>query len=197
MLQIRNTDLLILAGGQARRMGGKDKGLVPLAGRAMIEHVLERVSGAPGLSSQVWISANRNLDAYARYGSVLTDSSDAFIGPLAGMLQGLKACHSERLLVLPCDAPLVHPDLPRQLLAPDTPIVVASDAQRWQPVFCCLHRDLIDDLSAQLSAGERKIDRWFARHPHTVVHIDHIDCFSNINSAAELTALTPKIGVTQ
>ena len=38
-----DTTALILAGGRGSRMGGKDKGLVPVAGRPAIEQVLERI----------------------------------------------------------------------------------------------------------------------------------------------------------
>ncbi|MGD8696820.1 MAG: NTP transferase domain-containing protein, partial [Gammaproteobacteria bacterium] len=34
---------VVIAGGQGRRMGGVDKGLVMLAGRPMAEHVITRL----------------------------------------------------------------------------------------------------------------------------------------------------------
>ena len=37
---------IVLAGGQGRRMGGVDKGLVELDGRPMVAHVLERLAAA-------------------------------------------------------------------------------------------------------------------------------------------------------
>src|SRR5512145_2761512 len=56
---------LVLAGGQARRMGGSDKGLVPVAGRPMVEHVIAALRPQVG---SILISANRNYERYARYG---------------------------------------------------------------------------------------------------------------------------------
>ena len=53
---------VILAGGQGRRMGGADKGLVEYRGRPLIEWVLEVLT--PQVDELV-ISANRNLDTYA------------------------------------------------------------------------------------------------------------------------------------
>ncbi|HDO34129.1 MAG TPA: molybdenum cofactor guanylyltransferase MobA, partial [Chromatiales bacterium] len=63
---------LILAGGRARRMGGRDKGLIPLAGRPLVEHVLSALR--PQVATLL-ISANRNLARYRRCGvPVLPDS---------------------------------------------------------------------------------------------------------------------------
>ena len=56
---------IVLAGGQGRRMGGVDKGLVDLAGKPMVAHVLERF--APQVD-EVLVNANQNLDRYAAFG---------------------------------------------------------------------------------------------------------------------------------
>ncbi|HSH42763.1 MAG TPA: NTP transferase domain-containing protein, partial [Arenicellales bacterium] len=53
---------IVLAGGRARRMGGVDKGLIPLCGRSMIEHVLDTLAGQTGA---LIINANRNVDTYS------------------------------------------------------------------------------------------------------------------------------------
>lgn len=57
------TFALILADGQASRMGGEDKGLALLGGKALIDHVIDRVR--PQVS-HIAISTNRNLEEYAR-----------------------------------------------------------------------------------------------------------------------------------
>ena len=56
---------VILAGGEARRMGGGDKGLVELCGKPLIEHALAALS--PQVDTII-INANRNRDRYAAYG---------------------------------------------------------------------------------------------------------------------------------
>ena len=56
---------LLLAGGQASRMGGHDKGLLDCAGQPLIAHVLARI--APYVAT-ILISANRHLDRYRAYG---------------------------------------------------------------------------------------------------------------------------------
>jgi len=78
---------VILAGGQARRMGGGDKALLSLAGRPMLSHVLDRIE--PQVAG-LCLNANGDADRFARFGvPVVADSIDGFVGPLAGVLAGL------------------------------------------------------------------------------------------------------------
>ena len=65
MNQSVNTTGVILAGGQARRMGGQDKGWIPFHGRPMVEHICRQLEPQCG---QIIINANRNLEAYAKLG---------------------------------------------------------------------------------------------------------------------------------
>lgn len=179
---------LVLAGGQARRMGGIDKGLLEVAGRPMIEHVLEGIRPQVGA---LLINANRNLEAYRRYGyAVLGDEVEGFLGPLAGVLTGLRAVRSEYLLTVPCDSPLVAPDLAARMYSAaataGADLAVAHDGERQQPVFLLLRRDLTRSLESFLAAGGRKIDRWFAGHQVAEADLSgHRESFFNVNDEAQ------------
>jgi molybdenum cofactor guanylyltransferase len=59
-----------------------------------------------------------------------------------------------------------------------------------QPVFCLLRSTLLEDLEQALQAGERKIDRWTARHRMVEVPFDDADAFFNANTPEELQALS-------
>ena len=74
---------IVLAGGAGSRVGGADKGLLPLGGRPLVEHVLERLRPQ---CDRLLIVANRNLDDYARYAPVLHDDNEGHAGPLAGLV---------------------------------------------------------------------------------------------------------------
>ncbi|HSQ69122.1 MAG TPA: molybdenum cofactor guanylyltransferase MobA [Steroidobacteraceae bacterium] len=179
---------LVLAGGLGRRMGGKDKGLVELAGRPMVEFVLEALGPQVG---RVLINANRNLERYAAYGhAVIADRHEGFLGPLAGVLSGLEESDSRFLLTAPCDAPLVAHDLATRLhracVESGADLVVASDGNRLQPVFMLLERRLRPGLEAFLAGGGRKIDAWFQDLNYAVADLsDCPDCFININDPDE------------
>lgn len=183
---------VILAGGRARRMGGDDKGLVALAGRPMIEHVLSR------LEHQVHsliINANRNLDRYAQYGHrVVSDPSDDFSGPLAGMASAMGTANTPYILTAPCDCPVLPKDLAHRLASTlsdaNADIAVAHDGERMQPVFALMSVALRPSLEQALAEDERKIDRWYARHTVALADFsDQAQAFRNVNTPQERDAL--------
>jgi molybdopterin-guanine dinucleotide biosynthesis protein A len=187
----------ILAGGRATRMGGVDKGLVKLGGRAMVEYVLEALRDQ---TAHVLINANRNFDRYERYGAqIVRDSQAGFLGPLAGITSMMAVAPTEWLLTSPCDSPQVPRDLGarlwRAVAHEDADIGVAHSGERLEPVFALLRCSLREDLEAYLGAGERKIDRWYQQHRMAVA--DCSDCpqmFVNVNSLAERDELAAQLG---
>ncbi len=182
---------VVLAGGRAQRMGGRDKGLVEIDGVAMVQRVIERLEPQVGT---VIINANRNLDRYARLGyDVVRDGLDGYLGPLAGMLRALEVARTRYVVTVPCDSPFLPDDLvPRLLdgLSSEAVIAVAHDGERMQPVFCLLRTDLLDSLRAYLDAGQRKIDRWFAQHRVAAVDFADVpETFVNVNTPEERAAV--------
>lgn len=186
---------LILAGGQGRRMGGRDKGLEPFAGQALIDHVLRRLR--PQVA-EVLINANRHLDAYRRLGTqVISDREGGYQGPLMGIWSGLSAATTPWVVVVPCDSPALPEDLVARLVegGDGHAIAVAHDGERAHPVVALIRRDLVDDLGEALAAGERKIDRWYARHAWC--HVDFSDCpqaFANLNTEQDKARLEQHLG---
>jgi molybdopterin-guanine dinucleotide biosynthesis protein A len=179
---------LVLAGGLGRRMGGEDKGLVPLAGRPMVAHVLDALRPQVGT---VVVNANRNQERYAAFGHpVIADAVDGYLGPLAGVLTALQQCGTEFLVTVPCDAPLIAPDLVARLyaaaVATGADIAVASDGQRQQPVFLLLRASLAPSLEAYLAGGDRKVDLWFGQLRVAEADFsDAPDTFLNVNDPDE------------
>jgi len=187
---------VVLAGGRGSRMGGDDKGLVILNGRAMVEHVLARLRPQVG---PLLISANRNQERYAVFGHrVVSDLLADYQGPLAGMAAALKAATTPFVVTVPCDSPLMATDvvarLARALAVEQADISVAHDGARTHPVFLLLKRSLLFSLLEFLDAGERKIDRWFVRH--RIATADFHDCpesFVNVNDPEEHRALEAQL----
>ncbi|GGX77599.1 molybdenum cofactor guanylyltransferase [Litchfieldella qijiaojingensis] len=181
---------LILAGGQGRRMGGRDKGVEPFAGQMLIDHVLQRLR--PHVA-EVLINANRHLEVYGRLGlRVITDREGGYQGPLMGIWSGLSAARTPWVVVAPCDSPALPEDLVERLVAGrgECDIAVAHDGERAHPVVALIRRELAADLGATLAAGERKIDRWYARHAWC--HVDFSDCphaFANLNTEQDKARL--------
>lgn len=187
---------LVLAGGLARRMGGEDKGLVELLGRPMIEHVLERLRPQVG---PVLINANRNVDRYAALGHpVVPDTLDGYLGPLAGVLAGLRAMQTPFLLTVPCDAPLIATDLARRMhdacAAAGADVAVATDGRRQQPVFLLLRARVAPGLESYLAGGGRKIDAWFGQLRLAEADLgDAPDSFVNVNDPDERSRVAAQL----
>ena len=183
---------VILAGGKATRMGGTDKGLVPIAGKPMIAWVIDALQ--PQVSA-VLINANRNRGRYAEFGCPVIDDGDSdFRGPLAGMVSAMRAARTPYIAVVPCDSPLIGGGVVERLYAAaassGAPIAAAHDGERLQPVFALLSCDLLDDLAGYLDDGERKIDRWYDRHRYVSVDFSDVaESFANINAPDDKRAL--------
>jgi molybdopterin-guanine dinucleotide biosynthesis protein A len=187
---------LVLAGGRGSRMGGVDKGLQNHLGLPLALHALLRLQPQVG---HTMLNANRNLGAYEAMGvPVWPDAQADYPGPLAGLLAGLERCETEYLVSVPCDTPAFPLDLvdrlAQALIEVDAEIAMAAareadGALRTQPVFCLLRADLMESLVAFMQAGERKIDRWTARHRCTVVEFPDAAAFFNANTTHELQQL--------
>ena len=182
---------IVLAGGQGRRMGGVDKGLVPLDGRPMVAHVIERLEAQVG---PIVVNANQNADAYAALGHpVVPDAVGGYAGPLAGLHAGLSRATTPYVATVPCDSPFLPPDLVARLAAglvrAGAALAVAKTFDQPHPVFALVRRDVLPNLSAFLEGGGRKIDAWYASL--AVVEVPFDDCadaFRNINTRDELAA---------
>ena len=178
---------IVLAGGQGRRMGNVDKGLQPLRGRPMIEHVLERLCPQVG---EIVINANQNVDRYRGFGHrVVSDAIGGFAGPLAGLHAGLQAITSPLAVTVPCDSPFLPSDLVARMhdhLA-DNDLAVAKTGDQAHPVFALVRRSVAGSLEAFLASGGRKIDAWYAALKVVEVSFDdEADAFRNINTLEEL-----------
>jgi molybdopterin-guanine dinucleotide biosynthesis protein A len=192
---VARTDItgIVLAGGQGRRMGSVDKGLVELDGRALVAHVIDRLG--PQVAALV-INANQNRDRYAAFGhAVVADAIGGFAGPLAGLHAGLHAATTPYVVTSPCDSPFLPHDLVERLAAAfdQTPLdlAVARTLDQPHPVFSLVKRSVLPHLEAFLRAGGRKIDAWYrSLRVAEVSFDDEADAFRNINTAAELAANT-------
>ena len=192
-MTIARTDItgVVFAGGQGRRMGGVDKGLVELDGRALVAHVIERLAPQVG---ELVINANQNRDRYAAFGyPVVADVIPDFAGPLAGLHAAMATATTPYVVTSPCDSPFLPADLVARLAlalaATPLDLAVARTFDQPHPVFSLVRTDVRPHLEAFLRGGGRKIDAWYATLRVADVRFDdEADAFRNINTAAELAA---------
>ncbi len=189
---------VILAGGQATRMGGGDKGLLMLGGQTVLDHVIERL--APQVAAMA-LNANGDAARFAHLNlPVLADSIEGFAGPLAGVLAGLDWAASQgadAIVTAAADTPYFPADLVPQLLLAgegmEHPLVLAAtpDARRGSarhPTFGLWPVALRDDLRRALAGGLRKVVMWTETHGGREALFPHEQAFFNINTPDDLIA---------
>ncbi|SFI98440.1 molybdenum cofactor guanylyltransferase [Phyllobacterium sp. CL33Tsu] len=195
---------IILAGGQSRRMNGRDKAMLPFGDRRLIDHVHER------LSRQVeTIALNSNADT-AGFADlnvpVIADDIHGFAGPLAGIHAGMEWAAAQPLpfshiLSVATDTPFFPDELlariSQTILDADRHIGIAASGGRVHPTFGLWPVSLRSDLKHWLDdPANRRVTAWLQRHPHRVVEFplvrartgDPFDPFFNINTPADIAA---------
>jgi len=187
---------IILAGGRATRMGGMDKGLIQFRDQPLIQHAIRRLR--PQVD-EILINSNREIAQYETFGfKVLQDENSEFLGPLSGMLLGLKHATHDLVLSVPCDSPLLPLNLAERLyngmLGSLTDIAVASSDDNAHPVFCLMKKSILHSLEAFLDAGERKVSVWQKSQAYCEVSFsDCANAFVNLNTLEELRELELKL----
>lgn len=187
---------VILAGGQATRMGGGDKGLLPLGTGTLLSSVIARLE--PQVAG---MALNANGDP-ARFADldlpVLADSIEGFVGPLGGVLAGLDWAASQgvdTIVTAAADTPFFPCDLvPRLLLASEgmahpLALAVTPDPKRGQarhPTFGIWPVALRDDLRAALTGGLRKVVLWTDQHDGRMAQFPDEAAFFNVNTPDDL-----------
>lgn len=196
---------VILAGGQATRMGGGDKALLPLDGQTLLARVIDRLE--PQVTG-IALNANGDPARFAEYGlPVVADSIPGFAGPLAGVLAGMDWAAgqgADTIVTVAADTPFFPTDLVARLVensaGQEHPLVLAAtrgDAQTKSrsrsglirhPTFGLWPVALRDDLRAALEEGVSKVVIWTERHGgrEAVFPMDGGEPFFNVNTPEDL-----------
>jgi molybdopterin-guanine dinucleotide biosynthesis protein A len=189
---------VLLAGGLARRMGGGDKPLRLIAGRPLLDRVIERLR--PQVAGLV-LNANGDPARFAAYGlPVVADSIPDYAGPLAGILAGLDWTAANRpdcptIVSVATDAPFIPTDLVGRMAsaikAEGADLACAASGGQAHPVIGLWPVRLREDLRVALvEQGLRKVDIWTARYRLAVVPFSDgpVDPFFNANRPEDLEA---------
>ena len=139
--------VLILAGGGARRMGGRDKGEICLGGKRLIDHVVTRLSKQ---SDKILISGTHD---YGTGLAIVPDQKEGPHGPAAGLFAALKQALDDRQIdgfyTVPVDGPFLPLDLIARLSASGRSMV-ASDKNGMHPTFAYWSCDALKAALSEL-----------------------------------------------
>jgi molybdopterin-guanine dinucleotide biosynthesis protein A len=187
---------VLLAGGLARRMGGGDKPMRQIGGRAILERVIARLKPQ---CDELILNANGDPARFAAFGlPVISDTVKDFPGPLAGILAALDWAAANRpnvefMLSAAADCPFLPRDLVSRLhqarLAEGAQLAVAASDGQSHPVIGLWSVALRDELRQALVVEDiRKIDRWTARYKLATVTwpTEPLDPFFNANTMDDI-----------
>ncbi|MDR3437057.1 molybdenum cofactor guanylyltransferase MobA [Telmatospirillum sp.] len=163
---------VLLAGGQARRLGGIDKMLIKIGGQTLLDRVASRIR--PQVSAML-LSANGDPARFVGCGiPVRADVVAGYAGPLAGILTGLEWLRDEHpeiswLASVATDTPLIPEDYVARLLhavqSTGADVACAQSGDIRHPVQGLWPVRLAADLRRALTEeGLHEIGAWADRH---------------------------------
>jgi molybdopterin-guanine dinucleotide biosynthesis protein A len=146
---------IILAGGNGTRMG-RDKTMLPVGGRPMIEHIYEQLR--PHFS-QILISSN-DPSRHGFLGATVVPDRAGGQGPLMGIASALKVSAYERNFVIACDMPDVDTGFVRAMLRQvgDNDVVVPTEGPGlYEPLFAVYRQSALPTIEESLQSGRKRI----------------------------------------
>lgn len=185
----------VLCGGASKRMG-RDKALLVLDGRTLIERCLEALNGVAASS----LVACGPQPRYARLGLPLALDGVPDGGPLAGLCAALERTRTPWLCVLACDMPRASADGMRTLLAraraEDLDGCLLRTPSGVEPLFAVYRASCLEAVRAALARGERRMISFHgfevAGRPLRIGYLDANDlpsalrdCARNLNTLPE------------
>ena len=186
------TDLVILAGGQARRMNGINKLLQKFDDEIQLIKIHQQLRSRVG---QVWINSHRDHSIYERLIPSIRyfqDDEPGFQGPLMGMKSAWSHVQSDYVLFVPCDVTYI----PKKVISGlyramqrdpfcEVAVVEINDIALYP--FCLLKRSSLPTLVQHLEQNQRSLRHCFAKmHMQKARFKNHALFFLSINSFDEL-----------
>ena len=182
----------IIAGGQSRRMGGREKAFLPLAGKPILSHVIERLE--PQVD-QLLINSNGDLARFAEYElAIVPDALTSLTTPLAGLHASLQFAWNAKagmLVTVPSDIPFLPADLVARLLEHCTMkgAAIASSGGQDHYIIGTWSTELLDDLGRAIAKDNMfRVMDWAGRVSAARVEwpIHPFDPFFNVNTPEDL-----------
>jgi len=172
----------VLAGGRSTRMG-RDKALLPLAGKTLLEHVAGVVREAVDN-----VTVIGPPERYRHLGLRVIPDLIPDCGPLGGLLTALTASTGERVLLVACDMPELTSALLEELMAVDGDAVVCETDGRLHPLCAVYHRRLFAKVEAAVHQGSLKMHDFLSTIQVRRWPVSDVRLLANLNTPEDLLA---------
>lgn len=175
----------ILAGGQSTRMG-TDKATVMFDGKPMVEHVWDALSP---LFKRITLVSN-HVSHQAIGLPIIKDAYD-HIGPLGGIIAGLRESETDLNLFIGCDMPMVRPAILDFLIAvsKENEHLLPSFQGKTETLCSILSKSALPTLERAVSSKNYKLyEVLMSLNPKVtdVAHLCNENPFANINTPSDL-----------
>lgn len=180
--------VVILAGGQSKRMQVQNKATVLLNGKPLITHVINRMKSQ---TQDIVINTHHNQNDFEQFNLPLIDDAlSSQEGPLLGILTSLQLIKTDWIQFVPCDTPnlpgCLISNLMKQAKAQKTIVVVPETINGLQSTCLLCHSSTLNNLQIFFNQGGRKIEDWIRQLPFSIVQFNDESQFLNINTQEEL-----------
>jgi molybdopterin-guanine dinucleotide biosynthesis protein A len=180
--------VVILAGGQSKRMQVQNKATVLFEGKPLITHVIDRMKTQ---AKHTVINTHRNQKDFEIFHLPLIDDIlDIQEGPLLGILTSLQAIKTDWIQFVPCDTPNLPNDLIAILMeeveAKKTLVAVPETSDGLQSTCLLCHSSTLNNLQIFFNQGGRKIEDWIRQLAFSIVQFNDESQFLNVNTQEEL-----------
>lgn len=180
--------VVILAGGQSKRMQVQNKATVLFEGKPLITHVIDRMKTQV---KHIVINTHRNQKDFEIFHLPLIDDIlDIQEGPLLGILTSLQAIKTDWIQFVPCDTPNLPSDLiailMKEVEAEKTLVAVPETSDGLQSTCLLCHSSTLNNLQIFFNQGGRKIEDWIRQLAFSIVQFNDKSQFLNVNTQEEL-----------
>ena len=180
--------VVILAGGQSKRMQVQNKATVLFEGKPLITHVIDRMKTQ---AKHTVINTHRNQKDFEIFNLPLIDDIlDIQEGPLLGILTSLQAIKTDWIQFVPCDTPNLPSDLiailMKEVEAEKTLVAVPETSDGLQSTCLLCHSSTLNNLQIFFNQGGRKIEDWIRQLAFSIVQFNDESQFLNVNTQEEL-----------
>ncbi|CAM8455191.1 MobA Molybdopterin-guanine dinucleotide biosynthesis protein A [Candidatus Methylopumilus universalis] len=180
--------VVILAGGQSKRMQVQNKATILFKGKPLITHVIDRMKTQ---AKHIVINTHRNQKDFEIFHLPLIDDIlDIQEGPLLGILTSLQAIKTDWIQFVPCDTPNLPNDLiailMKEVEAEKTLVAVPETSDGLQSTCLLCHSSTLNNLQIFFNQGGRKIEDWIRQLAFSTVQFNDVSQFLNVNTQEEL-----------
>ncbi|HWR43328.1 molybdenum cofactor guanylyltransferase [Sporomusa sp.] len=181
---------VILAGGKSSRMG-RNKSFVTLAGKPLIEIVIDTVTS---IFPQPPVIVTNSPGLYEYLGLTMAGDIYQEKGPLAGIHTGLIHSSTAYSFVFGCDMPFLDTEFIKFMVSRlhDEQVLIPRNGKWVEPLHALYAQNCLPYIEVKLNHDICRIQSFFSE-----VYIGYVDvneyghnlkCFANINSQADLAA---------